>query len=419
MAASIIKNISWLGFSSVIVKPIWFVFITYICYRAMGTSQYGLMTASLALMTILGGIASLGTSQYTIREVARNHEQASRYFSNLFPARLVLGFVCLLIGLATSTFLNGETAHTTTFLVAGAYALILNLTEYCRAFFRAHEILRDEALSIVLEKILAVGLGSLTLLWWPTAAGALLGISLGMFVTLLLNLGWLHRKFARLSFHLIDWRFIRESIRHAYPLGLVGIFVLIYFRTDSVMLQAIDGDTVTGQYGIAFRFLEALLLFPGIIVAVLLPRLSSLFGEHIGDTFHTLLVRSLLTLFILGIAVAAVFTYGAPLIISIFESGPSAEPAALALQILVWTFPLSSVNYLFSTALTAANDQVILAWLLGIAVIFNLALNAILIPEYSLYGACVATLLTQAGVSISMGVRYVTLLRRDKKESAT
>ena len=118
---------------------------------------------------------------------------------------------------------------------------------------------------------------------------------------------------------------------------------------------------------------------------------------------------------VFSVVVALLLTYGAPTVIHLFESGPSAKPAVLALQILVWTFPLASVGYIFSTALTAANDQVVLAWCLGIAVVFNLTLNAILIPIYSLIGACVATLATQMGVSVGMTVRYAVLYKWAKK----
>ncbi len=74
---------------------------------------------------------------------------------------------------------------------------------------------------------------------------------------------------------------------------------------------------------------------------------------------------------------------------------------------MICTFPFASVNYLLSTALTATDDQKALAWMLGVAAVFNIALNGVLIPLYSFYGACAATLLTQAGLTGAMSVRYI------------
>ena len=45
-------------------------------------------------------------------------------------------------------------------------------------------------------------------------------------------------------------------------------------------------------------------------------------------------------------------------------------------------------------------------WMLGAAVVFNIALNLVLIPKYSLYGASYATLLTQVLVMCAMLIRY-------------
>ncbi len=414
MAKSLIKNITWLGFGSAAVRPIWFIFIVYVVYDTIGTSEYGLLTGALSLMAILAGIASLGTSQLTIREVARDNAQASQYLTNFLPLRLLLGVLCLALGLAISQWLTDQKAlsdatrdqYMLAYAFAGCYALALNLTEFCRSFYRAHETLRDEAISIIIEKVLTVGLGTLVLLRWPSAAGALAGIATGMGVTFLLNLAWVGHKFATFSPRWFDRAFIRKGLKTALPLGLVSIFVLIYFRTDSVMLQAIQGEEATGQYGIAFRVLEALLLFPGIIVAVLLPRLSTLFAGEVSPEFNRLLNKSIWILAGFGFAVAITLSLAAPFIVGLLEEGPAALPATNALRILVWTFPFSSVNYLYSTALTAADDQRALAWILGGAVLFNISLNAALIPTQSLYGASFATLLTQLVVMLAMIIRY-------------
>ena len=172
------------------------------------------------------------------------------------------------------------------------------------------------------------------------------------------------------------------------------------------MLKAIQNDMVTGQYGLAFRILEALILLPSIIVAAVLPRLSTLFHDQINPPFASLLKKSIGLLAPISCLIALVLTLMAPFVISILEPGPDAVPASRALQLLVWTFPFAGVNYLFSTALTAADDQVALAWILGVAALLNIGLNSLLIPFYSLYGACIATLITQLSITLAMILRY-------------
>ena len=53
MVHKIAKNLIWLSFGNFLVKPIWFVFITYVCIRYLGIRQYGTMTAAVALIEVV------------------------------------------------------------------------------------------------------------------------------------------------------------------------------------------------------------------------------------------------------------------------------------------------------------------------------------------------------------------------------
>ncbi len=411
MAASILKNITWLGVGNAVVKPVWFIFITAVCVQILGVGEYGVMNASLALAGIVGSLINFGTSQFSIREVARDRNRAATFFSNFFTFRMItsalgLGLV-LLIGLG----LGHRNDDLLALGFAACYGFALNLTEYCRAFYRAFELLRYEAVSIILEKIVVVSVGTALLLMQPRAAWVLGGMALGMTLTLMGNVRWLTYRLTAFRRDLIDRAFFRRTLPQALPLGLASIFVMLYFRTDSVMLEAIQGELAAGQYGLAFRILEALILLPAIIVAAFLPRLSNLFGAQEQDAFGRLMKRGIGSVTALSTALTLALFVAAPFVITLMDPDPAAAPAIDALRVLIWTFPFACVNYLLSTALTATDDQKALAWMLGIAAFFNIALNGVLIPLYSLYGACVATLLTQAGITAAMSARY----RRGRK----
>lgn len=143
------------------------------------------------------------------------------------------------------------------------------------------------------------------------------------------------------------------------------------------------------------------------MVAAFLPRLSALFGAQQNETFRRLMRRGIGIVAALRTAITLGLTLAAPLVITLIDPNPAAAPAIDALQFLIWTFPFASVNYVLSTALTATDNQKALAWMLGVAAVFNIALNGVLIPVYSFYGACAATLLAQAGLTGAMSMRYL------------
>src|SRR5690606_40546696 len=86
---TLLRNISWLGFASALVKPVWFVFITAACMRLLGVSEFGVMSAALSLGMIATATIDLGMIQYITREVAREPSHASRFFTNFLILRAV------------------------------------------------------------------------------------------------------------------------------------------------------------------------------------------------------------------------------------------------------------------------------------------------------------------------------------------
>lgn len=413
----LLKNITWIGAGNLLVKPIWFVFVTAVCVRLLGISEYGVMVASLALAGIVGSLLDLGISQYSIREVARDRSSGDRFFSNLVVLRAGTGVAGLAIALFCGHLLGYDGSRLVALAFAAGYWLTQQITEYCRTFYRAFERFDFEAYSVLVEKVIVISAGTALLLVEHSAAWVLAGMFLGMAIVGLGNGLWVSQRIARFRPSLISMRFLRQVVPRALPLGMVGIFVVIYFRTDSVMLEAMVGEAVAGQYGLAYRILEALILLPGVIVAVLLPRLSVYFANSSDRGFSRLVRVAGVFLLGMGVLLAASIAYGATNIIALLDSDPASAAAAGALQILAWTFPIAALNYLFSTALTAADDEKILAWILAGAAALNIALNFVLIPHYSLNGAAAATLVTELSIAISLAFRFKNRERvRDMQE---
>ncbi|MDA0378546.1 MAG: flippase [Bacteroidetes bacterium] len=388
----ILKNMGWLAAPNALVKPLWFIFITYVCIRFMGLEQYGVLTAALALMSICDGSLNLGTSVYTVREVARQRDRSELFFSNLLVARMVLSLVAVATGLGIRWMLG--TGAMDVVLFAGTYVFFRNLLEYCRALFQSHELFHVEAASTVLEKVLVVAGGSWALLLEPDAAAGLLGMSAGMALTFAGTLVWTTRRLTAVRFDLISWDFYRKALPHALPLGLSSLFVLLYYRTDSIMLETMEGALVTGQYGLAFRITEAMILLPYIATVVLLPRMSALF-ESDAKAFSRLFRRGLWGTAGAAAMAAAVVWALAPWIIGLLDGSADAEPSVGLLRVLLLSFVLNSINQIGTTHLTATHQQNRLAIVLAAAAVANIVLNLLLIPDFSAAGAAWATVITQ------------------------
>ena len=397
LSSSIGKNITWLTVANFAVKPAWFVFITYVCIRQIGVSSYGTMTAALALMSIVDGILSLGTNQYTVRELAREKSDADRFFTNFVLLRLVTATVAVLVGIAVE-ILVGNSAILVMAFFAGTYVLSRSLTDYCRSFYRAAENFRSDALSTVLEKLLVIALGTLFVLAWPTAESLVF---------------WINKRFAAFNRVLLGAKFLRRTMPDAIPLGLASIFVLIYFRTDSFMVDAMVDSLAAGQYAIGFRVLEALIIIPSIVVTVILPRMSRLYHVRRKD-FSWFSVGSTSVVTITALIVAGTVYFSAPAIVQLIDSSSEAKPAVRILQTLIWSFPFAALNYVLSTIFVASDRQRSLAVILGCAALVNITLNFYLIPLQGASGAAVATIVTQLFVTIAFLLLLFTTHRNNQ-----
>lgn len=406
-APNILHNVSWLGLANVLVKPFWFVFITAACMRLLGVNEYGVMSATLSLGMIATAFVDLGMSQYTVREVSRQPDRASLFFSNFMALRLFNSLLAWTGAVVAAILLGYRGTALAAAFFAGGYALTLNLTNYCRCIYRAAEDLRQEAAMLVIEKFLVVGGGLLLLYTTRLASWTLAGMTIGMALATVTNIWWIDRHFAKIRLRLLSFSFLARSLKTIIPFGLAGLFTVIYYRVDMVMVEAFLGAAPTGQYGAAFRILEALHMLPAIVaLAAVYPRLSKLYHERSFSEFRRLLRKSMLGIVVASVLITVALTILASSIIHLLDPDPAYGPSIAALQILVWSFPFLCANTLLFAALYSMEHQRFVSIALGFAVILNVGLNAVLIPAFGINGAAVATIVPEVVLLLIYFGRY-------------
>lgn len=415
MSNGIIKNLTWLTVGNAVTKPVWLWFTIVLLAGSLGEASYGVLNAALALMLVAGGLTNLGAGNYIVREVARRKEHAGAFFSNFFLLQLASVIVVLAAAIGVGIQIGYRDTKLTALFFAGIYAMSAALTMLCRAFFRAFEQMRWVSVSQIAEKGLVVGFGTALLLWRPSPQAALAGMATGMILTLLGNVVFVARRVASFDVSALHFDFLRTHVTRALPLGLIGFFTAIYFRTDQVMVEAIAGEASNGQYSMAYRIIEATLILPLLLTEVLYPRLSSLYHSLDGQKFKSLLQRGLSGVIVFALVGAvALFLLAGPIVelIQLLASSTDYVGVPGPLRVLAWTLPFMGVNGLLCMVLTAQDDQRILAIGFGIAALVNVGMNLTLIPAVGSMGAAIATLVTEALVTLGLVARYLTRTSR-------
>lgn len=392
-----LRNITWLGLSGILVKPLWIVFITILCARFLGDVGYGIMMTALSLTYLTFSFTSLGIEMYVVREVASDKSRASLFFTNFLVFRLAIYALAACVTVLVAVLLGYTHILLQAVLFASIYKVTLNLTEYSRKFFQVFEVLNYQALSEVLEKFLVIAGGSLLLFTTAAPHWTLMGMAVGMLLTAGWCIWWVANKYVRVRLELFDTGFLLRSLRTLIPFGLVSLFGMIYWRVDTVMIEALMGVASAGHYSLAFRIIEALNMLPIIVAhAAVYPRLSNLSFNGNRKEFRRLTRYVMVGLAVASLPIAAGVFGLAPTLIRWVTSDPSFIPSATVLRYLVVTFPLACLNNTLYVALIALNRQKILATSLGIVSLFNVISNAFLIPLIGINGAAIATVASEA-----------------------
>jgi PST family polysaccharide transporter len=182
-------------------------------------------------------------------------------------------------------------------------------------------------------------------------------------------------------------------IAEGFPLFLGALTVMIYMRSDIIMLGKMAGYQVAGIYAAASQISEACALLPVALMPAIFPALVRC--RRLGPDFYK---RQFERLFLLAVAAGLLFsltlTFGATTIVT-FIFGSNYHGAANVLVVHGWT-----ILFIFIGITQSPYDITEgLTWFATFrtfsGALLNIALNLILIPRHGAVGSAVATLVAQ------------------------
>jgi len=177
------------------------------------------------------------------------------------------------------------------------------------------------------------------------------------------------------------------------PLLLSALAIMIYMRSDIVMLGKMAGYQVAGIYAAASQISETCALFPVALLPALFPILVRWRGRG-SEFYHRQFERLFLLAVAAGLLFSLMLTFGATAIVT-FIFGSNYSGAANVLVVHGWT-----ILFIFIGITQSGYDVTEgLTWFATfrtvVGALLNIALNLILIPRHGAVGSAVATLVAQ------------------------
>jgi O-antigen/teichoic acid export membrane protein len=397
---SIFANTSYRLFADVASKIFSLAFFVVMA-RELGESRFGVFTFALAFVILATTLANFGQDVILTREVARDRGRLSGYFANTLAVKIVLatGSLTLAIGIAALAGIDRETLLV--LLLLGPAVVLELLMATCFASYQAFERLQFIPAALIPQRFVTALVGIVALLQGAGVVavsaiylgGAALGFALALW--------FLVRKISRPRVEVEPGRWL-PLMRASLAIGLAGAFAVVLFRIDTAMLAAYEPKAVVGDYGAAFRLLEATLFVAWSVGAAVYPvfsRLTTTSEPAVGPVYQ----RSLKLVVALTLPLAAgSFVLAGPLIELLY--GSSYEDAATALRLLAPAIALYPICYVTGYLLISQDRQRVLTWVYGLVAAENVLANFVLIPWLSLDGAAIGTSISQLLVAIAFVV---------------
>jgi O-antigen/teichoic acid export membrane protein len=368
--------------------------------RKLGRVGFGEFIFAFSLAALLTAFAGPGTDDVLTREVARDRSRLAEVFWAAMSLKVLLGGLAVLLAVAIAGA-EGDPARL--WVAIGALALTMLLEALAKTFhatFVAFEDLAPAATSLLVERLLTTFGGIVVVLLGGGIEGVALVFLAGSVAGLAYPAWVLARRWGmprmRVSRPELRWLLVT-----AIPLGINGIFTMVLFRVDTLILNWLDTDAAVGLYGSAYRVLDATLFISFSFVTAMIPTLARARTDShpsVAEVYASACKALVVLLFPIGATLAL---FAGPIVHLLYGGG--FDGAVTALRLLGGAVALFGVSYLSTATLVYQHHQGWVPWLTGGLVVFNVALNFALIPRWSLNGAAFATAATEAARALVAG----------------
>jgi O-antigen/teichoic acid export membrane protein len=386
------------------------VFLLYaLVARYLGATEFGQLALALALFYTFQVLAIAGLKTLVTREVAKDRALTGRYLVNGSLLVGVASLVSLAILAIFARFMGYTTDTAAIVLLLGAGLLPYALAAICEAIFQSWERMHYITLATVPVNVAIVGLSALAL-HLGNGLFHVIALILGGYLAVVVIEWWLmltHIVRPRLQVDLACVRSLGRSTTVFF--GFEGLSA-INASVSVVLLARLTDEASVGIYSAAAQLMVPVMLLYHNLVLSVFPIMCRRFGPSPRDLGR--IAEQLIEL-LLAIAVPAVvglLLLAEPILLLLYGD-PDFLPAATVLRLLVWNLVMVALTAVIGRVLLASMQEKVTLRIVLVNFLINLVLSLVLIGQFGLIGAAVATVITNVVNLLQHIVPVATVLR--------
>lgn len=385
------KNTSWLFVEKILMLGFSFA-VGAVVARYLGPDQLGLLSFAQSLIGFLYIFSALGMESVLTRDLVKSPEKQNQILGSAVYLR-ILGSLFSWVLIAMVLFFSEETRNSSGLIIVLGTGYIFRIFEVIKSSFEARvESFRLVKIRLVQTLIVGGMKISLILLEAP-----LIWFAVAILVEYIIIAVWYSQKYNAHVGKLGNWRketeVARGLIRDSWPFILSTLAIVIYMRSDQLMIKYFLSDEDNGYYSVALKLSEMWYFFPALIIDSLYPAIVN--AKKTAEKLYVERMENLFSImFVGGLGIAVFMTLFGPYILEL-AYGSEYNPAKDVLVIHIWGILFAYLGSVAGKWLLTENLQRFTFYRTILGAIANVALNLWWIPKYGITGAAAATLVSQ------------------------
>lgn len=412
MNSRFLKNIIFLLFINLLVKPFWILGVDRTVQNMVGDASYGTYLAIFNFSYLFYIVLDIGLTNFNSKKIAQNNNLLSKYFVGISQAKIFLSIIYFIIIFVIGLFIGYNTEQLKLLAVVGLNQVLLSFVLYVRSNISALLLFKTDSILSVLDRVLMILICSF-LLWsgiFPRSSFNIYWFvysqTISYVITLIVAIYIVLKHTGKLTIK-FNFPFILMIIKKSLPYALLVLLMSFYNKLEPVLIERILPKDISaiqaGIYARAYRLFDAGNNISYLFSVILLPLFAAVIKK--GEDLQSLVKQSfalILTMTCIIAVVCVFYSHNLMELLYTIQENESIETyniriseSSTILQILMGSFVSISITYIFGTLLTANGNLKQLNIVAAIGVVINLTLNFIFIPIFEAKGAAFTSLCVQ------------------------
>ena len=390
-----IGNTNWLIFQNIYSMGLSLV-IGALSARYLGLSNYGLVGYGASLVNLFTAVSQLGIDNVLLNEMMKHPEEKGKVMGTALCMRSFSAVICFICSMILVVFI--EPGNYLLWFITGLQALAIAL--------RSYELLNEWFLSEMKSKyyVIAnmcgqtvVGIWKVVLLMigasvaWFAASTTIQALVCGVIVIVL----FLQMRDFKLGF---KWQYAKDIFARSKHYVFAGIAVSLYTQMDKVMLGRMQDEAAVGIYNAAMTIAMVWEFIP---TAIFNSSRTMILEAKTRDEeeYQNKLKLMFFSISVLGILVGiAVQIFGKLAVWILF--GEEYFAAIPVLKLLIWSTTFAMIGLARNVWSVAEDKNEYTKYYPVCGAVCNLVFNVVTIPIWGVFGAALATMLSQVVVAL-------------------